>query len=166
MRPTRLGVLAGVAVVFAALAWGALTVLEATSTVIVPVPWLAAVTLLLLALALLAATLSLRARLRGRPGTKPVHPITVARMAALSKAASSGGSLLVGLYAGMAVFFLLDLDTAFDRERAFASMGAVLAGAGLVAVALFLERICRVPRPPEEEKERDSGDDFGHPITG
>lgn len=164
MRPTRPGVLAGVAVVFATLAWGVLTVLDAVAGVVPAVPWLAAVTLFLLALALLAAAFSLRARLRGRPGTKPVHPIAAARMAALAKAASLGGTLVFGGYAGVCAFFLLDIDTAFDRDRAGASALAALASLGLVAAALFLERVCRLPEPPEDDDRRE--DDDGHHVTG
>ena len=41
-----------------------------------------------------------RARLAGRPGTRPVDPLVVARFVALAKASSIVGSLAAGGYAG------------------------------------------------------------------
>ena len=40
------------------------------------------------------------ARLAGRPGTQPIHPITVARIAALAKATSPVAAVFAGCYAG------------------------------------------------------------------
>jgi len=40
------------------------------------------------------------ARLAGRHGTKPIHPLTVARVAVLAKASSPVGALATGAYAG------------------------------------------------------------------
>ncbi len=109
-----------------------------------------AVSLLLLALAELTLTSSVRGRLAGRPGTRPILPLVVARYAVLARASSLMGALVFGLWLGVATFVGLyrrdypgtatpDLQTAALHVAA-----AVL----LVVVALRLERACRVPPPP------------------
>lgn len=143
MRPTRVAVLLAVAAVTAVVAW---PLARAAYPALSPLPWLTGATPVLLAAAELVTARMLAARLRGAPGTRPVHPIDVARLAALAKASSLAGAVLTGAYAGVA------LAAAGARARlavagedlAAAALGAV-AGAVLVAAALVLERVCRVP---------------------
>ncbi|MGH8866998.1 MAG: DUF3180 domain-containing protein [Actinomycetes bacterium] len=161
MRPTRPGVLLGAAVLAAALGWATFAVADSLGY-LPSVPLLASLTLLLLALWMLFTAVSMRARLRRRPGTRPVSPFVAARMAALAKAGSLGGSLVAGAYAGAAAFFLLDLDTDFDRERALNAVLAVGGALAVVLVALFLERVCRLP----DDASDDEDDDEGSPDRG
>ena len=85
-------------------------------------------------------------RLRGRPVRRQLHPLQVARAAALAKASSSAGSVLLGLYAGLFAW-------TFPRHNRLAAASndariaglSVLACLALVVAALLLERSCRTP---------------------
>jgi hypothetical protein len=80
-----------------------------------------------------------------------VNPLVAARMAALAKAGSHTGALVAGAYTGVCLF-LLPASTAFTRGNAARAGFAVLAALLVVAVALFLERVCRVPdKPPDDD---------------
>jgi hypothetical protein len=152
MRPTRVAVLAALVVVAAAVTWAVLRVLDSRMSLQPGVPSSAAVALLLLAVALAVTARSLQARLQRRPGTKPVHPLIAARMAALAKAGSHTGALATGVYTGVALF-LLPASTAFVRGNAARAGLAVLAALLVMAAALFLERVCRVPDAPPSDDD-------------
>lgn len=111
-------------------------------------PRLAPALILLIALAEAYTASMTRARLAGRPGTRPINPLVVARLAALAKASSPVGALGFGAYSGF-LGYVAQLVTpvahADTRTAAFGT-GCSL---GLVAAALLLERACRAPRPPE-----------------
>jgi hypothetical protein len=147
MRPTRLWVLLLLVIVAA----GAGYALAVSFYVNFDSPSaLASLWPLLLALAEGYAALMTRARLAGRQGTRPINPLVVARLAALAKATSPVGALLLGGYTG----FLLHVartpgPKAHDDTRtAILSMATSLL---LVVAALLLERVCRVRRPPDQE---------------
>lgn len=147
MRPTRLSVLAGLVLVAAAAGW-ALTELAYGS--LPPFPRLAPVTLLLLALAMAYTAASVRARLQGRPGTRPIVPMAVARHAALAKASSGAGALFAGFWAGVLIYTGSRLEQRAAARDALTSVLGIVAALALVATALWLERVCRVPRPPAQ----------------
>jgi hypothetical protein len=89
-----------------------------------------------------------RRRLEGRPGTRPILPLTVARLAALAKASSTTGAALAGVWAGVLGYTIPRTD-----EFPTAGSDAITAGLGLAAAAvllvggLVLERVCRVRKP-------------------
>lgn len=122
-----------------------------------PIPdWYTPVVLVVLAIALAYTARTTRARIERRPGTKPVEPLLFARYAALAKAASVGGALLAGGYAGVLVYLVaqrsLLAQAAEDLPRAgFGFAGCLI----LVAAGLWLERSCRVP-PSDEDKNDDT----------
>lgn len=157
MKPTRLRLLLGVAVVAAALGWGASYLLDERVGRYLTVPWLAALTFVLLGLALLLWTRSVRARLAGRPGTRPLPPIVAARTAALAMAASRVGAFFVGWYAGVLVQLLPSADVPSVRESLFAAGGCVLGALLVVVAGLWLEASLRLPDPPEESGGSGSG---------
>jgi hypothetical protein len=105
--------------------------------------------------------LAIRARLDGRPGTKPIMPILVARYAALAKASS-----LAGVVAGAAWTGVFAYAVTHREQFSYAARDSVLGGIGiaaavlLVAAALYLERACRVRRPPPEVRQE--ARDFGN----
>lgn len=79
---------------------------------------------------------------------KPLEPIVAARTLALAFAASRAGAYVAGFYLGLTLVFLGHWEVADARLRfAFALLTAVFALL-LVAVALWLERSCKLPRPP------------------
>lgn len=147
MRPTKVRLLVAIAALLAALTWGLLHVLDSNGgvTAIPSVPWTGPVGLLLLALGIGVLALSLRARLRGDDGTKPVPPLTAARMVSLAKATSHAAALITGLYLGVLAFALVDIGAGLLTGRALPAAASTLAGALLVAAGLALERVLRVP---------------------
>lgn len=145
MRPTRLSVLAAL-VLFAAAAGWALAEIAYGS--LPPLPRYAPATLLLLAVAVGWTAASVRARLQGRPGTRPIVPMAVARHAALAKACSGAGALFAGFWAGVLIYTGSRLDQRAAASDALTSVLGIVAALALVAAALWLERVCRVPRPP------------------
>jgi hypothetical protein len=141
MTPTRVWILAVVGAVCAAASWLALRVVYSD---LPPLPWTGVPALLLLAVAEGWSGRNLRARIRGRSGSKPILPIAVARMAALAKASSLAAALIGGLTAGFLIYVAGSLDKATPRSDAFAAASTVAAAVFLAVAALYLERGCRV----------------------
>lgn len=154
MRPTRISSLLGVAVVAAVLAY--LLIAAAYGSLPSPTATAPAV-LVLLALAELALAKVVRDRVQhrldaaGRPPRRALHPVQVARAAALAKASSLTGAAVAGVYAGLFAWTgpRSDVLAAAADDAPVAAVSS-LAGVLLVVCALLLERACRVPRPPEE----------------
>jgi hypothetical protein len=155
MRATRPGALVAVAVAAAVLAYvvaesayGSLPALPSGA----PVP-LAVVAVVELVLARIVRDRVLHRPGRdGRPPRRPLHPMQVARAAALAKASSPAGALLLGLYAGLFAWTAPRADTLSAASRDVVVSGlSALAAAGLVLAALALERACRVPTPPDDD---------------
>jgi hypothetical protein len=129
------------------------------------VPLSAPITLAVLAVAVLGVALGLRSRFaayreararidRGLPRdpkarpAKPIDPLQAARALVLAKASGLVGSVFAGVYGGYGLFLLGRLDLAVYRSEALRCGFAFLAGAALVAAAVYLEHILKVP--PEE----------------
>lgn len=147
MRSTRLTVLAAVAVAAGIAAYALARIGYGD---LPPLPRYAPLTLVLLAAAEFATGSSIRARLAGRPRTRPIVPIAVARTAALAKASSVAGAFFTGGYGGLLVYTLGESDRlAAAQADAVTSFLGVLAALGLTAAALYLERGCRTPDPPQ-----------------
>jgi Protein of unknown function (DUF3180) len=101
-------------------------------------------------LAALCAALarSVRARLDGRPRTQPIALLVVARCAALARAGSAAAALLGGGYIGFGLFTVGSLEKPAYARDALTCLLGLLAAVALLAAALWLERSCRVRRPP------------------
>lgn len=95
-----------------------------------------------------------RARLAGRSGTRPIDPLVVARFVALAKASAIVGALAAGGYAGF-LLWVVRLDSPDANADTRVSAIGVALGVLLVAVALFLEHVCKVPK-------REDDDDWQH----
>ena len=145
MTPTRLRVLFALAVIAAAIGWGAMVTMQGRSGRVVPVPWLAPVTMWFLAVALLVWTLLARPRLQRRDGHRPLSPFVAARTAALAMAASRTGSLVAGFYLGMGLGAIPAHQTPAGAASIWAALATTVGSVALVAVALWLERLCRLP---------------------
>ena len=149
MTPTRVWSLVALGAVCAVASWLGLRVAYSS---LPPLPWTGVPALLLLAIAESWSGRNLRARLRGRVGSKPIVPLAVARMAALAKASSLAGALVGGLTAGFLIYVLGSLDKSTPRSDAFAA-GCTLASAVLlVLAALYLERGC-LARPLDQDDD-------------
>lgn len=148
MAPTRIRTIVATAAL-CALGW--LAVLTLLYRVLPPLPWSAVPTLLVVAVAEAYSGLLVRARIRRRPGTKPVEPISVARTAALAKASAYAAAVIAGVAAGFLLRVVGSLDKAILRHDALTAAVTFVAAVAMVAAALYLERCCRVPAPPGGE---------------
>ncbi len=151
MRPTRIATLVALLLGCGAVSWGVLRIMEDRGQVLPPLPWGAPFGIAGLAVVVLVSALSLRGRMRGRPGSRPPQPLGVARMAVLGKASAHVGPLLGGLYGGFLVLLLSSLGVEARRDRAIVAAVALLASVALSAAGVFLERICRVEGPSEDD---------------
>jgi Protein of unknown function (DUF3180) len=165
LRPVRRRDLAVVAVGLAVATW---LLMRALYGAIPPLHWWLSVPLGLLAVAEALGARTLRIRLKaerdaragrspqGAAMVRPVEPLLVARIAVLAQASAYVGAALTGVWAGV----LAHVAPSVGRLEAAAgdtvsSVIGVVLSAGLVAVALWLESVCRVP--PGEDDDRRSG---------
>lgn len=85
--------------------------------------------------------------------TNPLSPLVAARTALLALASSRAGSLLAGFYLGLAAAGALHLTAESGRNAVGLELLTALFAVILVALALWLERLCRLPKPPMETAE-------------
>ncbi|WP_329133084.1 DUF3180 domain-containing protein [Streptomyces sp. NBC_01476] len=149
MRTLRIRTLVGVFAVALVLSWSVARLWDSVGT-LPGVPVAAPIVLALIAVALFATALSLRARLRAqrerRPGAKGVDPLAAARSVVFGQASALVAALVSGLYGGTGVFLVmyrLDMDP--RRQQAIYAGFAVLAAIAVIAAAMFLERVCKLP---------------------
>lgn len=146
MRPTSAWVLAVLVVGAAVVVYG---ILDVARPVLPPVPWTLPAALAIVAVGIVVVALSLRRRLKGAPGARPVDAIGAARMAALAKSCSHTGAMLGGAYGGVIAFFVVHTDSEERRADAVMAGLSLLAAAALVGAGLLLERVCRTRRDDE-----------------
>jgi len=159
VRTLRIRTLAGLLVVAGVISWAVARLWDSVGT-LPGVPVAAPIVLALIAAVLLGTALNIRARLRAqrerRPGAKGVDPLAAARAVVFGQASALVASLVAGLYGGTCVYLLMyKLDMVPRQQQAIYAGLAVLAGIAVVAAALFLERVCKLP-----------DDDEGHPPAG
>jgi hypothetical protein len=156
VRTLRIRQLAAIFVIAGVVAWGASRLWDTFGT-LPGVPVAAPIVLALIAAALFGTAFNIRSRLRAqrerRPGAKGVDPLAAARALVLGQASALVAALVSGLYGGACVFLLMyKLDMEPRREQAVYAGLSVLAGIAVVAAAIFLERVCKLPddhdRPP------------------
>ncbi|WP_081238238.1 DUF3180 domain-containing protein [Streptomyces viridosporus] len=152
MKELRIRVLAGVFVVAGVLSWAGARLWSSFGT-LPSVPVAAPVVLALIAVVLAATALSLRARLKAqrerRPEAKGVDPLMAARAVVFGQASALVAALVCGMYGGTGVFLLESLDIPARRDQAIYAGFSVLAGIGVIAAAIFLERVCKLPEDDE-----------------
>lgn len=149
MRTLRIRTLVGVFAVALVLSWAVARLWDTVGT-LPGVPVAAPIVLALIAVALLATALSLRARLRAqrerRPGAKGVDPLAAARSVVFGQASALVAALVSGIYGGMGIYLVMyKLDMVPRRQQAIYAGFAVLAAIAVIAAALFLERVCKLP---------------------
>ncbi|MGW4230333.1 DUF3180 domain-containing protein [Streptomyces sp. NPDC004980] len=157
MKQLRLGLLAGLFAGAGVLSWGGARLWDSLGT-LPSVPLAAPVVLAVIAVVLLATALSIRARLRAqrerRPGAKGVEPLMAARAVVFGQASALVAALVAGMYGGTGVFLLGYLDIPPRRDQAIYAGSAVVAGIAVVAAAVFLERVCRLPEDGDDDRSR------------
>ena len=92
---------------------------------------------------------------RGAAPVRPVEPMLVARLAVLAQASAYVGAAFLGIWAGL----LLYVAPALSRLQAAAAdtvtgVVGVVCSAALVAAALVLESVCRIPPDPSSPSGR------------
>jgi hypothetical protein len=146
MRPTRPSTLVVAFLGAALVAWLLVTRFYGA---IPQLPWLPLFTVALLAIAEGVTAQATHRRIARRPGTAPVDPLVVARLAALAKASSLTGALLGGVYGGVTLFLLSQRhQLAAAGHDLPVAIGGLVACAALVGTGLWLEWACRIPRGP------------------
>ncbi|MEU5161969.1 DUF3180 domain-containing protein [Streptomyces sp. NPDC020875] len=152
MKQLHLGVLAGIFVAAGVLSWAAARLWDSFGT-LPAVPLAAPIVLAVIAAVLAATALSIRSRLKAqrerRPGAKGVEPLMAARALVFGQASALVAALVSGMYGGVGVFLLGSLDIPARRDQAIYAGASVVAGIAVIAAALFLERVCKLPDDPE-----------------
>ncbi|MGW5125091.1 DUF3180 domain-containing protein [Streptomyces sp. NPDC004069] len=153
MRELRIRVLAGVFVVAGVLSWAGARLWNAVGS-LPGVPLAAPIVLSLIAAVLMSTALSLRARLKAqrerRPGAKGVDPMMAARAVVFGQASALVAALVAGMYGGTGVALLELLDIPARRDQAVYAGFSVLAGIAVIAAAVFLERVCKLPEDDDQ----------------
>ncbi|MFC9291557.1 DUF3180 domain-containing protein [Streptomyces sp. NPDC057052] len=153
MRELRIRTLVGVFVVAGVLSWAGARLWNSIGT-LPSVPLAAPIVLAVIAVVLLATALSIRARLKAqrerRPEAKGVDPLMAARAVVFGQASALVAALVAGMYGGAGVFLLESLDIPARRDQAIYAGFSVLAGVGVIAAALFLERVCKLPEDDDD----------------
>ncbi|MGW0534299.1 DUF3180 domain-containing protein [Streptomyces sp. NPDC003032] len=154
MKQLRIRTLAGLFVVAGVLSWSGARLWDSVGT-LPRVPLAAPIVLAVIAVVLLSTALSLRARLRAqrerRPGAKGVEPMMAARAVVFGQASALVVALVAGMYGGAGAFLLEFLDVPPRRDQAVYAGLSVLMGIAVIAAALFLERVCKLPEDDDED---------------
>jgi hypothetical protein len=152
VRELRIRLLVGVFVVAGILSWAGARLWNSIGT-LPSVPLAAPIVLALIAVVLMATALSIRGRLKAqrerRPEAKGVDPLMAARAVVFGQASALVAALVSGMYGGTGAFLLELLDTPARRDQAFYAGFSVLAGIAVIAAAIFLEHICKLPEDDE-----------------
>ncbi|MEU6243634.1 DUF3180 domain-containing protein [Streptomyces sp. NPDC047024] len=157
MKQLRIRVLAGVFVAAGVLSWAGARLWNSLGT-LPGVPLAAPIVLALIAVVLFATAISLRGRFKAqrerRPDAKGVDPMMAARAVVFGHASALVAALVSGIYGGTGVFLLELLDLPARRDQAIYAGFAVLAGIAVIAAAVFLERVCRLPEDDDHHNGR------------
>ncbi|NGO77484.1 DUF3180 domain-containing protein [Streptomyces sp. YC504] len=157
MKQLRIRTLAVTFLVAGVLSWALAKLLVARDSLgtLPSVPLAAPIVLAVIAAALLATAISLRSRLRAQrdrvPGAKGVEPLMAARAVVFGQASALVSALVSGVYGGLGIFLLSHLDVPARRDQAVYAAFAVAAGIAVIAAALFLERVLRLPEDDDTE---------------
>lgn len=154
MKQLRIRMLAGVFLVAGVLSWAGARLWDSVGT-LPRVPLAAPIVLAIIAAVLLATALSIRSRLRAQrerqPGAKGVEPMLAARAVVFGQASALVAALVAGAYGGTGVFLLDFLDIPARRDQAIYAGSSVLAGIAVIAAAIFLERVCKLPEDDDDD---------------
>ena len=121
-------------------------------------PLTAGVPLGVLGLAEAVGGSALRARIRHRPGTRPVQPLVAARAVLVARASALAGAIMVGVWVGLLTYVApRSADIAAAAGDTVAAAVGLIGALVLVAGALWLQHCCRTPDDPPD----DEGDGLG-----
>ena len=144
IRPTQIRMLLAFFALSGAVGWALAVLVLGQLGRVMPVPWLAAMTVWLVAIALAIWTLVSRPRLLRKPGHRPMPSLVAARSAALALAASRTGAVVGGFYLGLGIATLPQISTPSGSVTVWAAVATSGGSIALVATALWLESLCRI----------------------
>lgn len=147
MTPTRLRTVLALVLVAGVVGW---LLARLAYGHLASLPAYAPVTAAVIALFELGLARVVSRQVRGVGRGRPMHPLQVARAAALAKASSATGGLLLGFYGGFFLWTVQRTEVRAAAHDAWVSGWSALASLLLLAAALLLERACRAPRPRDE----------------
>ncbi|GAA2606658.1 DUF3180 domain-containing protein [Streptomyces axinellae] len=155
MKELRIRTLAALFVVAGVLSWGGARLWDSLGT-LPSVPVAAPIVLGAIAAVLLATALSLRSRLKAQrervPGAKGVDPMMAARALLFGQASALVAALVSGMYGGTGLFLLIERsDIPARTDQALYAGLAVAGGIAVIAAAVFLERVCRLPDDDDDD---------------
>ncbi|WP_432561599.1 DUF3180 domain-containing protein [Kineococcus sp. SYSU DK003] len=153
MRPSKPGLLVGLGVIAAVLTWSGLQIWVSAGHAEPDLVWTTVLTIGLLAVAVFGLGWPVKQWVEGDKGRR-IDALRAARTAALAKAASVAGSLLVGGFAGWVVHYVPTLDIAARRSEAVVGAADVVVSALLLVAGLVVERWCRVPPDEDDDQNR------------
>jgi len=153
VKPLRLRLLLGITAVAGVLSWAGAKLWDSLGQ-LPGVPTAAPIALAAVAVVLLATAISLRSRLKAmrerQPDAKGVDPLSAARAVVLAQASALVSAVVTGIYGGTGVYLLTLLDVSARQSQAITAGFAVLAGAAVMAAALWLQHICRLPEDHDD----------------
>ncbi len=150
--PTKVSFIATLTLVAASLGWALVQLWPTWFDQNLEVPWLAALTMCVVAVSLLVWSWMMKPKLQPKQREPRADAILAARTAALAMAASRVGGLMGGLYFGILLANLPNASAPAPRERVLISGITALAALATIVIALWLERMCRLPKPPVEKQ--------------
>jgi hypothetical protein len=99
---------------------------------------------------------TLRARIRGRAGTRPVQPLLAARAVLVARASALAGAIMTGVWVGLLAYVApRSADLAAAGSDTPAAAVGVVGALALVAGALWLQHCCRTPDDPTDDDPDD-----------
>jgi hypothetical protein len=84
-----------------------------------------------------------------------IDPHRAVTLLALAKTCVLAGAGLAAGYGAVIVTFVPRMAAELPRQRVLVSVVAVISGVVLAGAGIFLERACRVPRPPKGDAPKD-----------
>ena len=149
LTPTRMSMLSALFALTTSFGWSTARLWPRLFGQQPDVPWPAAATMCVLAVTLLVWTLIARKRLQPEKGKPRMHPLVAARTAALAMASSRVGALTAGYYLGFALVAFELRTESHGSKRLLISAVTCLASLAVAAIALWLERLCRIAPPSD-----------------
>lgn len=161
MNQLRVRTLAALFVVAGVLSWGVARLWDSLGT-LPGVPVAAPIVLGAIVAVLLATALSLRSRLKAQrerePDAKGVEPMMAARAVLFGQSSALVAALVSGMYGGTGLFLITERSEIPARAAQALYAGlSVVAGIAVIAAALYLERICRLPDDEDDRRPPGAG---------
>lgn len=150
LKPTQWSFLIGLILLGASFGWSIALLWPTWFYMNFFVPWYTPLAVWLIFVSMLTWALMFRYRMKPENIEYRVHPIVAARTAAAALATSRMGSVIAGVYSGIMIYDLRNYSNALSAEQTNICAMTALPGLLLLFLAMWLERMCRLPKPPHE----------------